>query len=128
VPHRPIDVLVGLAESATLEFKSTLQWDVVQGKVNKNLRDSVLKTVAAFLNSAGGTLVIGMEDDRTIHGLENDVRVTGNSLDRFEQLLASLISDRIGAEFSHLIKMRNETVDGKTVWVVDVEHSLEPAF
>lgn len=125
---RSIADLIALGESATLEFKSTLQWDVVQGQVNKDLRHSVLKTIAAFLNSAGGTLVIGVEDDGTVYGLETDLKSAGNSLDRFEQLLTSLISNQIGAEFSHLFKIRYDAVDGKTVCVVDLEHSLEPAF
>ncbi|MFW6116820.1 MAG: GmrSD restriction endonuclease domain-containing protein [bacterium] len=128
VHERPIGELIGLGESATLEFKSTLQWDVVQGKVNKHLRHSVLKTIAAFLNSAGGTLVIGVEDDGHVYGLDQDLKSTGNSLDQFEQLLTSLISDRIGPELSHFIDIRHETVDGKTVCVVDVDRPLEPAF
>jgi hypothetical protein len=128
VHERPISELITLGESATLEFKSTLQWDVVQEKMNKHLRHSVLKTIAAFLNSAGGTLVIGVEDDGHIYGIEQDIKTTGNSLDKFEQLLTSLISDRIGAELGHFIDIRYETVDDKTVCVVDVDRSLEPAY
>ncbi len=56
VYERSIAELASLGESATLEFKSSLQWDVVQNAVNKELRNSSLKTIAAFLNSSGGTL------------------------------------------------------------------------
>jgi uncharacterized protein YaaQ len=128
VHERPIGELIHLGESATLEFKSTLQWDVVQDKLNKHLRHSVLKTIAAFLNSAGGTLVIGVEDDGHVYGLDNDLKTTDNSVDRFEQLLTSLVSDKIGAEHSHFIDIRHEHVDGSTVCVVDVDRSLEPAY
>jgi hypothetical protein len=128
VHERPIRELVALNESATLEFKSTLQWDVVQEKVNKHLRHSVLKTIAAFLNSAGGTLVIGVEDDGHVYGLDKDLSTTGNSVDEFEQLLTSLISDRIGAQHSHFMAIRHEPIDGKTVCVVDVDRSFEPAY
>jgi hypothetical protein len=128
VHERPIRELVTLSESATLEFKSTLQWDVVQEKVNKQLRHSVLKTIAAFLNSAGGTLVIGVEDDGHVYGLDNDLKTTGNSMDEFEQLLTSLVSDRIGAQHSHFMAIRHEPIDGKMVCVVDVDRSFEPAY
>ncbi len=57
--ERSIADLISLGESAMLEFKSTLRWDVVQSQMNKDLQFSVLKTLAAFLNSSGGTLVIG---------------------------------------------------------------------
>lgn len=124
--ERPITELISLGESATLEFKSTLQWDVVQERVNKKLRLSVLKTIAAFLNSAGGTLVIGVEDDGHVYGLENDLKSTGKSLDRFEQMLTSLISDRIGPEYAHFIRIRFGAIDGQSVCVVDTDKALEP--
>jgi hypothetical protein len=128
VHRRPITDLVALGESATLEFKSTLQWDVVRNQVNKQLRLSVLKTVAAFLNTAGGTLVIGVEDDGHILGLARDLHIVHNSRDRFEQTLMNLVRDRIGAEFAPFIKSRFENADGQIVCVVDVDKAPEPAF
>jgi len=127
--ERSIAELVPLGESATLEFKSTLQWDVIRSRVSKNLRFSVLKTVAGFLNSAGGTLIIGVEDTGAVFGLERDLKtVRGQSLDGFEQLLVSLIGDRIGVEFAPFVKVRFERLDGESVCAVDVEQAPEPAF
>jgi hypothetical protein len=127
--ERSIVDLIPLGESATLEFKSTLQWDVIQNQINKALRFSVLKTIAAFLNSAGGTLIIGVEDNGAIFGLGRDLKtVKGRSLDGFEQLLSSLISDRIGVEFASFIKIRFEQLDGENICAVDVEQAPEPAF
>jgi len=128
VHRRPIGELVSLGESATLEFKSTLQWDVMQNQVNKQLRFSVLKNIAAFLNTAGGTLVIGVEDDGHVLGLEQDLKTMQNSKDRFEQALMSLVRDRIGAEFAPFLKTRFEEIDRQTVCVVDVDRAPEPAF
>ncbi|TEU13937.1 MAG: DUF262 domain-containing protein [Anaerolineales bacterium] len=128
VHRRPVAELVSLGESATLEFKSTLQWDVVQNQVNKQLRFSVLKTIAAFLNTAGGTLVIGVEDDGHVLGLARDLQILQGSQDRFEQTLMNLVCDRIGAEFGPFIKVRFEEIDGQTVCVVDVDRAPEPAF
>lgn len=128
VHRRPVAELVTLGESATLEFKSTLQWDVVRNQVNKQLRFSVLKIIAAFLNTAGGTLVIGVEDDGHVLGLAQDLRTMQNSKDRFEQTLMSLVRDRIGAEFAPFIKVRFEEIEGQTVCVVDVDKAPEPAF
>ena len=99
--ERPIQELIGMGESATLQFKSTLQWDVVQNQVNKSLRKQVTKTVAAFLNSEGGTLVIGVEDDGKAYGLDRDLASTENSLDRFQALLMTLITDYVGAGLIH---------------------------
>lgn len=128
VHRRPVAELVALGESATLEFKSTLQWDAVRNEVNKQLRFSVLKTIAAFLNTAGGTLVIGVEDDGHVLGLAQDLKTMRNSTDRLEQKLMSLVRDRIGVEFAPFIKTRFEEIEGQTVCVVDVDRAPEPAF
>lgn len=111
-----------------LEFKSTLQWDVIQGKQNKELRNSSLKTIAAVLNSQGGTLVIGVEDDGSIFGLEHDLKLLGGSRDKFEQLLTNLVADTIGAGIAPLYRVRFEGVDGKEVCIADVERAPEPVF
>jgi hypothetical protein len=127
--ERSVAELVPLGESATLEFKSTLQWDMIQRKVNKQLRYSVLKTIAGFLNSAGGTLIIGVEDTGAVFGLGQDLQaVKGKSLDGFEQLLVSLMRDRVGVEFAHLTRIRFEQLNGEKVCVVDVDPAPEPAF
>jgi len=126
---RPIADLLKLGESATLEFKSTLQWDVVQGKLNKELRLMVLKTMAAFLNSEGGTLVIGVEDDGTVLGLHHDLTtLSKHTLDVFEQVLMGLISEQIGADYGRLLKVRFEEMDGASVCAVDVDKAPEPVF
>jgi hypothetical protein len=126
---RPLKELIQLGESATLEFKSTLQWDVVQNQKNPNLRHEVLKTIAAFLNSSGGTLVIGIEDNGSVFGLENDLSfVKGKNADGYQQLLAALITENIGAGFTPYIKIRFDDLDGKLVCVLDIDPASEPAY
>jgi hypothetical protein len=124
----PITELIQLGESTTVEFKSTLQWDVVQKKQATYLRHSVMKTIGAFLNSSGGTLVIGVEDDGNVYGLERDLKLTKNSLDDFQQLLASLLKTQIGPQYVPYVQLRFESIDGKQVCVVEVDKAPEPAF
>ena len=126
--QRPITDLIKLGESYVLEFKSTLQWDAVRNERNKALRHSSLKTVNAFMNSQGGTLVIGVEDDGGIYGLDRDISLTHHSRDRFEQLLISLIAESMGTTTAPNFRVRFEEVGDKSVCVVDVERSPEPVF
>lgn len=129
VHKRSLAELINLGESATLEFKSTLQWDIIQGKQNTGLRHEVLKTIAAFLNSGGGTLVIGVEDDGKVFGLERDLAfVKGKNADGFQQTLSSIIADQLGAGYSPYIKVRFESLNGHQLCVIDVERSSEPAY
>ena len=123
-----ISQLILRGESETLEFKSTLQWDVIHQNQNKGLRDSSLKTLVAFMNSEGGTLLIGVEDSGEIFGLEKDITIAQNSEDGFLQLISSLIHDRIGPQYFPLIKYRIEKINEKLVCVVDVSKSSDPTF
>lgn len=125
---RPLSDLIGMGEGMGLEFKSTLQWDVVAGRQNKGLRDAVLKTLVAFMNTEGGTLLIGVEDSGQIFGLEKDLSLAGGSHDRVLQLLNSLVADRIGVQYSPNVLARMDSVEGDPVCVVDASKSAEPAF
>lgn len=69
-------------ETSEVEFKSSLQVDrkrllhdpgrPAQDYRSEEVLRSALKTVAAFANSGGGVLYIGVEDDGTVCGLEED--------------------------------------------------------
>lgn len=125
---RPVAELIKLGESYTLEFKSTLQWDVVQMQHSKALRMSAVETVAAFLNSEGGTLVLGIEDDGAVYGLDADLKLLGGARDKFQQVLVALIGDAIGPHVPPYYKIRFESVGNQLVCVVDVERGSERVF
>jgi hypothetical protein len=128
VHEKSIAEVIRLGESATLEFKSTLCWDIVQRQKNKALYKQVLKTLAAFLNTSGGTLVIGVEDDGNLYGIAKDLTLMENSKDKFATLLTTLITDYIGAEFSPFIRYRFEALNSHDVCVVDVDSGPIPAY
>ena len=128
VRHRSVAELIKLGESMVLEFKSTFQWDVVQKKQNKELRHAVLKTIAAFMNCEGGTLIIGVEDHGNLYGLSNDLKLMGGSRDRFEQTLTNLVIDRIGPITVPYISIRFEDIEDHTVCVVTVEPIRDGVF
>ncbi|MER9238780.1 type ISP restriction/modification enzyme [Mesorhizobium sp. M0633] len=128
-PPPTVEEIIQADESRELEFKSTFQWDVRERKQNKDLQKSVLKTLVAFMNSGGGTLVIGVTDDKEIHGLDDDLSITKGSLDVFEQTLLNVFSSAIGVAYAQHIVMRfADAPGGKKVCVVDVKASQEPAF
>ena len=58
------DTLIALiprGESETLEFKSTLRHNLHSGKNDKAMENAVLKSIAGFLNSQGGHLMVGVD-------------------------------------------------------------------
>lgn len=64
--------LIAAGENQQVKFKSTLRWDLRQFKPNKTLEDVIAKTIAGFMNTQGGHLIIGVDDEGSILGLEQD--------------------------------------------------------
>ena len=128
-PPPSVEEIIQADESRELEFKSTYQWDVREGKQNTALRKEVLKTLAAFMNSDGGTLVIGVTDDKEIIGLGPDLKLYQNGLDGFEQAVFATLGTSVGNAFSHLCNLRfADAPDDKAVCVIEVSPSKEPVF
>jgi len=124
--HRQADELIKRGESKTLEFKSTLRWDLrEERKDDKAITHAVLKTVAAFLNTEGGDLLIGVGDDSKIVGIEHD---RFDSEDKFMLHLAQVVRNGLGDRAGTCIDPRIQIVQGKTVCLVTCQRSPEPVF
>ena len=124
-----LEDLIQAGESPVLEYKSSLRWDLRQEQVNRGLQKIVAKTVAGFLNFEGGTMLIGLADDGTILGIEQDMETLGRrDIDGFEQTLRQVLSDHLGPELNQLIRSRYEQRDGATIAIVSVEPSPRPAY
>jgi predicted HTH transcriptional regulator len=80
--------LLGEGEGPSVEFKSSFRWDLREGKVNKEMTKIVMRTLAAFLNSHGGTLLLGVSDEGELLDLETDINTLGKkNLDGYELTL-----------------------------------------
>ena len=79
-------------ETSRLEFKSSLRWNLKAGRDDTNMALAVLRTIAAFCNTEGGELLIGVGDDHRILGIEHDHFENG---DRFLLHLRNLITDKL---------------------------------
>ncbi len=125
-----IDELISGGESDELEFKSSLRWDIQQGTVNRKIEDVIIKTVAAFANTLGGTLLIGVGDDGTIHGLELDYHSLGEvGRDKFELHLRNLITQQFGVSFvTNRIKISFHELDEKDICQVEIGPSTKPVI
>ncbi len=116
-------------ESETFEMKSTLRYDVKEGMVNKKLEYVVAKTVSAFLNTEGGTLIIGVDDDDNILGLERDLKtLTKQNNDGFELHLRQVIKKYLGDYFEKYIKVTFPKVDDKEICKIQISRSGKPVF
>jgi len=124
-------------ESTVLEFKATLRVPVgppLPGdkrparEIEQRLEHEVLKTLAAFLNTDGGTLIIGVADDKSIVGIEEDFPRTKGSADGWRRTLDDVVSHRLGHEVMSFIDLRLEPWDGKTIALIRCSRRDEPTW
>lgn len=131
--------MIGKGESVNLEFKQTLSLDLEifhrKGKLEarKSKKEkaeiAVLKTIVAFLNTKGGSLLIGVNDKGKVVGINDELSVFDNdSEDKFNLRLENLLDNNIGKECIPYRSVSSITIDEKTVIKVDVDASNQPFF
>ncbi len=123
--ERDVENLIARGEGATLEFKSTVRMNLKTEKFGKEIELAWLKGATAFMNSDGGTLLIGVSDDGEILGVEQD---KFESEDKCRLHLKNLVNQHIGAGLSPLIRFQVQPINSKLVVVVQCERSAKPVF
>ena len=116
-------------ETVRIEFKATarapLNPDIPESVIN----EGIIKTVAAFMNTEGGTLGIGISDDGDVMGIQSDLDYKKQDLDSYQNWLMTLLLNAIGsASISRNVNIRFATVDGKVVCLLDIARSTTPAY
>ena len=125
-PDEPVEALSARGESDSVEFKSTLRINLHTGEKDRRMEDAVLKTLAGFLNTDGGTLLIGVADDGTVVGIDADQFRDEDSMSLH---LTNLVRDRMNdiSLMSH-VKVTFEDSDGKRVLRITCSPSAQPAY
>jgi predicted HTH transcriptional regulator len=99
----------------------------VEEKKDARMEQVVAKTVAAFLNSAGGTLVIGVDDAGPPSDSTGLLDAADADADRFELWLRDLLATSFGKNAA-APKIRFADLDGVTVCAVRCPRAAEPVF
>lgn len=124
-----LETLIERGESATLEFKSSFRWDLRENKVNRALEGVILKTLAGYMNGNGGTLLIGVADDGSIVGLDQDYQtLKKQDRDGFEQALMTAIATKIGGDACRSVQIVFHSIDNKDVCRVIVAPASRPVY
>lgn len=102
-----IEKLTHLSESKTLEFKR-----------DTSSLDSILKAVVAFANTAGGIILIGVEDNGNIIGLDNPSK----EQEKIINSIANRIKPLLSPDFTIV------TVKDMQVLVIQVDYVPAPYY
>jgi len=127
--NNELDQYINNGESSKVEFKSTLRWSVRDNKMDKGLQVVIAKTIAGFLNTDGGILLIGVTDDGSIYGIEKDIETLGRKdRDGFEQLLTQIIENHLGKIAVSYLTTKYIEKDNLTVCVIEIKSSPKPVY
>jgi hypothetical protein len=117
--------IVATGEGPKVEFKSTLRQNLHTGDKDRKMEHACLKTIAALVNTKGGHLVIGVNDEGEPLGLGAD---GFPNEDKMHLHLVNLIKRSIGAEHMLYIDPRFEDFRQKRVLVVECQPGRSPVY
>ncbi|MCK9299384.1 MAG: DUF262 domain-containing protein [Methanoculleus sp.] len=120
-----LSFIIDYGESESVEFKATLRTNLHTGATDTRMEMAVLKTLAGFLNTGGGTLVIGVLDDGTPLGLGAD---GFPSEDKMSLHLVNIVKARISPQALTAMHMHFEDYDGERVMVIRCQKSPAAVF
>ncbi len=127
--NEDVQELISAGESDVVEFKATLRYDIRKKSVNKKLEYVIAKTIVAFMNSNGGNLFIGIDDNHNALGLTDDMEsLSKKNIDGFELHLIGVIKKYIGGENSSHIKISFPEYDDVQVCHIKITKSSKPIF
>lgn len=99
-----LNELIAQGEGVRLEFKSTI-----------SSAARIARTLAAFANTAGGTLLIGIDDNGRVSGIESEYR----EMQKIEKATDFHVDPSI------LVSYEKRVMEGKPVLVIDVPESTD---
>jgi hypothetical protein len=140
--HKDALEIIRSDEGQLVEFKSCYLSSNTKRHYDKNnLNEQRITSVVAFLNSNGGNLFIGVDDDMSIHGIEEELEQYHNcSEDKFMMQLNSLFRDKISmrtindshskriSKPSDLLSIISVSINGHTIAWVKVKSSRDHLF
>ncbi len=117
--------IISSGEGLKLEFKSSLRTNLHTGQIDKSIEFATLKTIASYLNTDGGTLIVGVSDKGEILGLERD---TFPSNDKLKLHLNNIIKEHIGTQFMPFINYELFPINDKHILKIDCLSSTKRVF
>ena len=124
--------MISKGESDRLEFKVAAYWNSFKKTKDSTMRDNITQGVAAFINSTeGGALLIGVDDDCSIVGLEDDYTAVESKKpgrDSYQLFLRNVLSDSLGGYSTSFYTISFHRLEGKDVCRISVKPAKKPMF
>ena len=120
-----ISCLISIGESEAVEFKATLRMNRHTGNKDPRMEHAILRTLAGFLNTGGGTLIVGVADDGSPIGIDVDDFQTE---DKMNLHLVNIVKSRMGPLAVIAMHAHFEDYKDSRVMVVRCDNGVAPVF
>jgi uncharacterized protein with ParB-like and HNH nuclease domain len=129
-PEIDMEELIQSGEHGFLEFKSSMRWNLRESRQDKKMEEIILKSIAAFNNSEGGKLLIGVADSGEILGLQDDYNTLKEAnKDHFELHLRNIVNNVFGKDFSSThMKVNFPIIEEDEICEIDIKAGTKPLF
>lgn len=125
-----VEDLIRAGESQAIELKSSARWNAHISQADPKLEQVIVKTVCGFLNAEGGTLLVGVDDEGNVLGLDGDLATLGskNNADGYELFLRQLLENKLSVSTAATVRVRFPDVGDTPICLVAVAPSGKPVF
>ncbi|KAF6243629.1 hypothetical protein C6988_02485 [Nitrosopumilus sp. b1] len=127
-----IQIRITQRENTELEKKETFAFDTTTNAKNDELKKVVCIAVASLMNTKGGYVYIGVDDDGNVKGLERDYSLmqNGGNNDKLELQIRDAIRKYLADQvpISNFIDISFHVIDGKEICEIRVSPASEPVF
>lgn len=130
IDEHVIASLLAAGETPEIEFKASIRWDLRQQRENEALRLEVPKTLAAFMNAAGGTLVIGVTNDGERIGLARDMALNRRNptVDGLLLVVSELLRSTLGGVAAGRVRFHTAGPATDPLLILEADPSPLPVF
>jgi hypothetical protein len=126
---KSVEALVSNGESKVVEFKSTGRKNLHTGGKDPNVEWGVIKSIAGFMNAYGGTLLVGVADDGSPVGIEEDWPfLKSPDQDGWELWLTDAISTSLGKVAAAEVSVQFCHLNDRGVARIEVGPAAKPIF
>lgn len=121
--------IIRRGEDKRTEFKQTLSLDIEKQTKEKYITDTVLKTIVAFFNTKGGDLLIGVDDDKNVTGIDHELdKFHKGKTDKLLNNFKDLFKIHIGPQFFPFIDQKIVDISDKKVFHISCKPSDREVF
>lgn len=125
-----VQIALAPQENDTIEYKSTLRYNLVTKQIDKQMEFEVIKAISGLANHEGGTLYIGVGDRGEILGTEPDLSTFKgpNREDLFRRHFDQLVDKSFGKANYQMVEVEWAEPEGKKLFVAKIKKGRTPTF